>query len=224
MKSDSSVRNSLTIAVIWHYFSYIIMQTLALLAETRRGPALRDILHDLLPQISAFNFFNTSGWLTTLILFLIYLAFRHREVAINYLWIGGVVSIFRGIFISLTTLGPPEVHRKYIPEAMKQLTISQIDFALLFRQWMPLDIFSGGSGMSAAYLTQDLFFSGHTSASFLFILVSKTRGQFIFALVYHIITILALLFTKLHYTIDILGAYFIVYAVYAYFEKKKLLL
>jgi len=156
------------------------------------------------------------------VLLLIVLLGTIRPAAcVNYLRIGALVTLFRGIFIYLTTLGPPFAVMSSAPAAMLELKIEDITPLLLLRQWIPLDVLYGGSHLSAAHLTQDLFFSGHTSTTFLFLLVVGRRDWlFLPILAFHLVTIGLLVITHEHYTIDILGAYFVVYACRAFLEKR----
>jgi len=207
-------------AFIFHYLAYIFMQTLALFAELQRGPVLNDFVLDKLIFVSNLSFITTTFWSIMLVASLIMLSIFKVKIAIDYLRIGAVVSIFRGIFISLTTLGPPS--KVWVPDVMKKLTFNDINFSLLIKQWIPIDVLSGGSGISAAYLTQDLFFSGHTATTFLFLLLVPRQSKlFYIFLIYHVITVVALFLSHLHYSIDILGAYFIVYAIYSFMRKKN---
>ncbi len=210
---------------VLHYLAYIFMQTLALFAETRRGPALPDLIHEWIVPNRHFDWMNSILWLPLLLFFILLLALRRRSACVNYLRIGAVVSLARGIFIVLTSLGPPHAVKSSAPGLMLSLTAHDISFPLLLRQWFPLDVFYGGSGLSAAYLTQDLFFSGHTATTFLLLLVVKKKDPF-FALflIYHVVTVCGLIFTHEHYSIDILGAYFIVYAIRSFLKSREWLI
>ncbi|MBL8018226.1 MAG: hypothetical protein JNM27_01055 [Leptospirales bacterium] len=207
-----------------HYLAYMFMQTLCLLAETRRGPMLSDRMHEWIPAHREYSVFNATIWLPGVIAFILLLSILRPEKCVNYLRVGAAVSFCRGIFIYMTSLGPPQAMLIDTPPAMLSLTMNDITWPLLLRQWFPFDVFYGGSGLSAAYLTQDLFFSGHTATTVLFLFVLGTRDVWFWpALVFHLFTVGLLFLTHEHYTIDILGAYFITYALYVFFEKRRLL-
>ncbi|MFM7282628.1 MAG: phosphatase PAP2-related protein, partial [Planctomycetia bacterium] len=74
----------------------------------------------------------------------------------------------------------------------------------------------------AAYLTQDLFFSGHAATSFLLWLYLRERRVLGWiALLAHILITASVLFAHLHYTIDILGAWAVTYSLFALRARLK---
>ncbi len=218
---DSARWNSLLFWAFLHYLAYVFMQTLALMAEVRRGPTIPDLILDRIPVDRSMDWINSTLWLPLLIIFILILAIYNPDACINYLRVGSFTSILRGIFISLTSLGPPTAISGSSPMMMLHLNYSDITPALLFHQWMPIDVLWGGSGFSAAYLTQDLFFSGHTSSTFLLLLVVPMRTIFYKVFfIYHIVTVAGLFITHEHYSIDVLGAYFVVYATWSFFQNR----
>ena len=215
------MKRKILFGALLQYGAYIIMQTFCLLAETTRGPSLPDRLHEWIPARRDLNLFNSTIWLPGVLLLIVLLGMIRPAACVNYLRIGALVTVFRGVFIYLTTLGPPFAVISSAPKAMLELKIQDITPLLLLRQWIPLDVLYGGGHLSAAHLTQDLFFSGHTSTTFLFLLVVGRRDWLFWPiLAFHLLTIGLLVITHEHYTIDILGAYFVVYACRAFFEKK----
>lgn len=215
------MRKKILIAGALQYSAYIVMQTFCLIAETTRGPSLPDRLHEWIAPQRHLNLFNSTIWLPGVLIFILVLGTLRPAACVNYLRVGAAMTLFRGIFIYLTTLGPPQAVLSSAPKAMLDLKLADITPLLLLRQWMPLDVLYGGGHLSAAHLTQDMFFSGHTSTTFLFILVLARRDWLFWpVLFFHLMTILLLILTHEHYTIDILGAYFVVYACFAFFEKR----
>lgn len=211
------------------------MQTSALFAETRRGPTLPDVMHDLVAVNRSLDFLNSVVWLPLLLVSIFILLVFRPHAALNYLRVGAVMSLLRGLFIPLTTLGPPAVLLAGASPFVLNLKTSDISLPLLFHHWMPLDVFFGGSGFSAAYLTQDLFFSGHTSTTFLLIVTAwrnlrdtarvgfaRMIDQMLlgFTVVVHVVTVVGLFLTHEHYTIDVLAAYLFVYAGWKFFEAR----
>ena len=67
-----------------------------------------------------------------------------------------------------------------------------------------------GSGQT---LTKDLFFSGHTATMFLFFLVIQGRAKVLFLLLTLLIAVSVLL-QKVHYSIDVIGAFLFTYTAY----------
>jgi hypothetical protein len=146
-----------------------------------------------------------------------------RKIATKYLLVGSIVSLVRGIFIFMTSLGAPLAVRESIPIEIQNIKIEDITLKFLLKQWIPFEIFTNEK-FSGFYLTQDLFFSGHTASTFLLLLcLEKKNFIFYIFLLFHINTVFFLIITHEHYTIDILGAYFITYSIYIFMEQKKLI-
>jgi membrane-associated phospholipid phosphatase len=68
-------------------------------------------------------------------------------------------------------------------------------------------------GGNATY-TKDLFFSGHTSTLFIVSLAEKRRGLRIVLIMSTILIGLLLVWQRVHYTIDVVGALLVTFAVY----------
>ena len=83
-----------------------------------------------------------------------------------------------------------------------------------FELLSPWGVFARGSAQ--AYLTKDLFFSGHTATTFLLLLYlwPHRRLRFI-ALGAHALVVASVLLSRLHYSIDVAGAWAVTFAVYA---------
>lgn len=69
-----------------------------------------------------------------------------------------------------------------------------------------------GSGQT---LTRDLFFSGHTSTLFILFLVAESRVQRLVFLLLTLVVATTLLLQHVHYTIDVVAAFFFCYANFA---------
>ncbi len=234
-RSEASPWKLVVIAMLLQYAAYVVMQTSALFAETRRGPTLPDVMHDLVAVNRSLDFLNSVVWLPLLLVSIFILSIFRPYAAVNYLRVGAAMSLLRGLFIPLTTLGPPAVLLAGASPTILNLKPADITWPLLVHHWMPLDVFLGGSGFSAVYLTQDLFFSGHTSTTFLLVIASwrnwkdnarthaalhLDRGIFVFCVLVHVVTVVGLFLTHEHYTIDVLAAYFFVYAGWKFFEAR----
>ena len=241
-------------SLLFHYLGYMFMQTLAVLGEGVRGPTLPDRLHEWIEPRREFAIWNNQIWIFELFFVLILFSIFRRREAINYLRVGGLVSIIRGVFIFLTSLGPTDIfsNSQFIPDM-------SLTPEYLLNFYIPIGgIFFGEK--TVFYLTQDLFFSGHTASTFLFLLIydgtansiffhrhgdkstvflqnnshkqrffrnsiyKKIDYIFILLLLFHLQTVFFLILTHEHYSIDILGAYFIVYAIYKFMRERNLLL
>ncbi len=68
----------------------------------------------------------------------------------------------------------------------------------------------------AAYLTKDLFFSGHTATTFLLTLyVWRWPPLRLPAVAAHVAVVASVFLSHLHYAIDVVGAYAIAFAIFA---------
>ena len=100
---------------------------------------------------------------------------------------GGWVSLLRGLCIAATGLGPVR------PDALSPLDA----------QGNPL------------YLTKDCFFSGHTATTFLLLLyVWRFPRLRACVLALHVLVVLSVFLARLHYTIDVVGAYAVVLSIF----------
>jgi hypothetical protein len=142
---------------------------------------------------------------------------RDRQAFLRFLYIGGIVSLVRGLCVGLTGLGPsdgPDVN-------------AGLSGAALFHAWIVLiNPFSTLFGNAArVYLTKDLFFSGHASSTFLLWLYCrdspKTGWLGPLTLAAHLVTVAVVLLAHLHYTIDVAGAWAVTYSVYALAERNE---
>ena len=154
-------------------------------ANIRASNHVTDIV---LSNIPAFN----VGWLFvggTLLFFFTALALTFFDPRRIPFTLSALALFFfiRGIFISITHLAPFPVE-------------STFDVATVFNR-----IFNGG----------DQFFSGHTGAPFLFALLfwNHLRLRYIF-LGWSIFFATIVLLGHLHYSIDVLAAFFITYSIY----------
>ena len=71
------------------------------------------------------------------------------------------------------------------------------------------------------YLTKDLFFSGHTASTFLLYLCcrgQRTLGAV--ALAAHVLTVAVVFMAHLHYTIDVIGAWAVTFALYTFCSRR----
>ncbi len=109
-----------------------------------------------------------------------------------------VFVIVRSVFITLTHVGPFPIHATIAPES--QAYIKDLIGQKLF---------------SSFFLGNDFFFSGHTGLPFLlaFLYYDKKWLRIIFILL-SVFFGVVVLFAHLHYTIDVLSAFFISYGVY----------
>jgi hypothetical protein len=188
--------------------AYAIMTALALWNELRPAPTVPDLLVAHLPYLGWVDRVNYLAWLLLYPpLSALFLALQPRRW-IRYMITGGLVSLLRGVCIALTGLGPPDpVHAGPGLGGEDPLTA-------LLELLSPWGVFAHGS--ARAYLTKDLFFSGHVATTFLLVLYLWPRPRLRWAaLAAHLVVLGTVLFAHLHYGIDIAGGYAVTFALFA---------
>ncbi len=151
------------------------------------APFLPDIIHSLVFADTSFS--STAVFMLTQVLFWWYFIAVNPARFPAACAIYGIFMVVRGIFTVVTPIGAP------LPR---------------YDDW-PLSeyLFKG------LYYTQDLFPSGHVAHAFLgFLLVKDWIIKHIFLLL-SITQAVVVVAAHQHYTIDVLGGYFVMYGVYA---------
>lgn len=202
-------------AVLFRYLCFVVMLALSLWAESRPAPHLPDLLMDRLPYVGIVDRYNHYLLTVAYIpLALLLLAVDARRF-VRYNVTSGLLSLVRGVCIAATGLGPvrgPDLH------AGMFFANDGRPAGAFFQALADLSTPGGLFAKDAAhvYLTKDLFFSGHTGVTFLLLLYVWPRPWLRrMMLVGHIAVVASVLLAHLHYTIDILGAYAIAFALYA---------
>jgi len=136
-----------------------------------------------------------------------------------------VIFIYGIIIIITVLLAYPlffkirELHR--VISHLSLLLMVRAAFTCFTHLKTPLDayVFQPPHLLSFMYFNSDLFFSGHTAIPFLGFLLFKGHKIRYFFLVASIIMALTVLFMHIHYTIDVLSAFFITYGTYKIGER-----
>ena len=150
------------------------------------------IFYNLLP-LTDVNFLVSIFPIIMTLITLIYLFIFETEKFVYTVFLIGLFNLIRAIFLFSTQLPPPYPRIDDYPY-------------INIPGWF--------------FETRDLFPSGHTGFAFLlFLIVKKSKIYKIFALFATFLIVLGILLMRVHYTIDILGAIFIVYAIYTFSEK-----
>jgi hypothetical protein len=207
------IRESVPAALAWRYGCHAAMLYATLWNEARPAPHLPDTLLDHLPRLAWLDSWSYWLWLVAYVPVTLLLWRRDRGAFLRFLWVGGVVSLARGIAVDLTGLGP--VHGADVNAGMPP--------AALFHAWLRLiNPFASLFGDAAnVYLTKDLFFSGHASSTFLLWLYCRGRGRLAaLALAGHLLTVAVVLLGHVHYTIDVVGAWAITFSLYVLAERR----
>ncbi len=203
-------------ALLWRYVSHTVMLGLCLLNEARPAPSLPDAVLAVVPRIDWIARHNYHLWVLAYIPVAAWLWRRDRRNFLAFLYIGGAVSLLRGVTVNLTGLGPvdgPDVN-------------AGAPLETLWAAWLGLvNPFSAlTTDVAHVSLTKDLFFSGHVSSTFL--LALHCRRQPLLgpvAWVAHGLTVLVVIFSHLHYTVDVVGAWAIVMAIHLAWERRSAL-
>ncbi len=178
------------------------MTVLAVWNETRPGRTIPDPLLDLLPDSLTIERWNYWIWIvawlpgTLAILALDWRRFSRLMVTC------GILSIVRGVAIVATGFGP--VRGADVNAALPW------DTSLFARAVLgilnPFAVFFRDSAQ--IWLTKDLFFSGHAATTLLLVLYARPWRRLQAALLaLHVLVVASVLLGRVHYTIDVVGAW-----------------
>ena len=194
--SDKSFTVSVIVALIFLIVSLIINFYAGTYATESAGNAVKDIILSNIPVIDVDPIFIYGPfvlWLFVTFLFL----YEPKKMPFVVKSIALFV-IIRSVFITLTHIGP-------FPD--------QITLDISPNGWINHFIFGG-----------DLFFSAHTGLPFLMALIFwNNKPLRIFFIIMSVFFGIIVLLGHLHYSIDVLSAFFITYTIYhmaVYFFKK----
>lgn len=203
-----ALRGRIAFALSFRFACYAAMTALALWGETRVGATLHDEVLARLPYVAWVDRLNYVAWLALYLPLSIALFWTEPGRWCRYMITGGLVSLARGVCIAATSLGTPD-------PSVAGAGIGSKTFAQAYLELLsPIDVFANGS--IKAYLSQDLFFSGHVATTFLLLLYVWHRPHLrALAIVAHLAMVAAVLLARLHYSIDVLGAWAFTFAIFA---------
>ncbi len=195
-------------AIAFRYAAYAAMTALALLSELRPAPTLPDAVLARLPYLPWVDRVNYWMWLGLYLPLTAALLWTAPRRWVRYMVTGALVSLARGVTIALTGLGVPD-------PAHAGPGIGGRDFWTAYGELLsPVGVFQRGA--IAAYLTKDLFFSGHVATTFLLWLYLRGRPWLAApALVATLAVTASVLLAHLHYAIDVVGAWAVTFAIFA---------
>jgi len=188
------------------------MTAAAVWNERRPAPAgLPDLVLERVPYVEWVARGNYLLWLALYLPFAAALLWYAPRRFARYTITGGLVSLARGACIAATGLGAPD------PARAGPGLGGRDPFAAFLELVSPWQVFAHGS--MRAYLTKDLFFSGHTATTLLLVLYLRPWPRLrALALLGHVLVVASVFLAHLHYTIDVLGAYAVTFAIYAWRE------
>ncbi len=219
LKSNQMLRgfwDRIWLALFWRYATHSLMVLMTLLSERIPAPSLSDRILEVVPYLPTVSRYNFHLWLLFYFPVGIWLWRVDRDRFVNFLYLGGILSLLRGLTVVATSLGPVRG-----PDVNAGLPLDQV-----LPTW--IGIINPVSALMDAvpnlYLTKDLFFSGHTASTFLLWLYCRRYPRIsTVSLIAHIIVVVIVFLSHIHYTIDVVGAWAITYTVYILGEEKGLL-
>jgi hypothetical protein len=201
------VKDSVIVALTARYTAHSLMLLIAVLREGIAAPALHDAVISTVPLVPVIAKYNYHIWLICYLPVALWFFFINRRRFVQFLYTGAVLSLLRGATIFVTSLGPVEGSDINAGKSMSEL----------FAAWVSIvnPVSALTSDSANLYLTKDLFFSGHTSSTFLLLLYTWRYPKIKYvALVAHIIVVAIVFLSHLHYTIDVIGAWAITFSLY----------
>lgn len=220
VRSLRAIWPTLLRALSVRYAGWVIMMALALYAEGRPAPHLPDVIIDRLPYVAWIDRYNHYVLAIAYLPLSVGLFFVEPARFCRYNVSAGWLSIARGVCIAATGLGPvrgPDIHAGWFASDHGTARYLQALWDLCSPTGLLL------RDAAHIYMTKDLFFSGHTAATFLLLLyVWPFQRLRWLMLVGHIVVVASVFLAHLHYTIDVLGAYAVAYALFAWRERRGL--
>ncbi|WP_248341413.1 sphingomyelin synthase family protein [Anaeromyxobacter paludicola] len=199
---------AILLALAFRALCYAAMTALALHSELRPAPTLPDAVLALVPYVPWVGRANYLLWLLCYLPLTLAFLWSEPRRWVRYMVTGGLVSLARGLCIAATGLGPPDPAHAGPGIGGRSFLEAWADLC------SPLGVFARGT--ASAYLTKDLFFSGHTATTLLILLYVWRRPWLrAAALIGHVLVVASVFLSHLHYTVDVLGAYAFTFALFA---------
>jgi hypothetical protein len=194
-------------ALVFRGACYAVMIAAAVWNELRPAATVPDLLVGNLPYVPWIARTNYLLWLAVYLPLSVGLLWRAPRVFARYTVTAGLVSLVRGGTLLLTGLGPPD------PATAGPGIAGRPPLDAFVALLSPWQVFAKDA--MAAYLTKDLFFSGHTATTFLLAVYlwrfPRVRAS---AVAGHVVVVLSVLFSHLHYGIDVVGGYAVALSIY----------
>lgn len=186
---------------------FVVMVWLSLWAEARPAPQVPDLVLQHVPYVPWVDRWNYVLWVVAYVPVALALLWNDWRRFARYTVTTGVLSVLRGLCIVATGLGP-------VRGADVNAGLSAADrWRALWEIASPVGVF--GRDAAHVYLTKDLFFSGHTATTLILLLYVWRYPVLRWAmLAAHVAVVASVFLAHLHYTIDVIGAYAITFAVF----------
>jgi hypothetical protein len=194
-------------ALLFRAGCYAAMTAAAVWNELRPAPTLPDVAVAHLPYVPAVARTNYLLWLAAYLPISLALLWRAPRLFARYTVTAGLVSLARGGTLLLTGLGVPD------PATAGPGIAGRAPLDAFLDLLSPWQVFAKDA--MAAYLTKDLFFSGHTATTFLLVLYAWRFPRLrIPAAAAHVVVVLSVFLSHLHYAIDVVGAYAVAFSIF----------
>jgi hypothetical protein len=195
-------------AVAFRAVCYVAMTAAAVWNELRPAETVPDLVLAHVPYVAWVANANYLLWLAVYVPLSVGLLLGSARRFVRYTVSAAVVSLLRGVTLLATGLGAPDPAHAGPGIGGRDAVDA---FVALLSPWQ---VFANDA--MAAYLTKDLFFSGHTATTFLLLLYLWPSRRLRWpALAGHVLIVASVFVSHLHYTIDVLGAYAFAFAVFA---------
>ncbi len=195
------------LAIAFRYACFCAMVWMTLLAEVRPAPTLPDAVLAYVPYVPWVDRWNYVAWVLAYIPVAVWLWRKDAERFVRYMVSAGLLALVRGLCILATGLGPvrgADVNAGMSFERRAQAFLELVSFAPVFTD-----------EAARVYLTKDLFFSGHVATTFLLLLyVWRFEALRRVELAGHLLVLATVFLAHLHYTIDVVGAYAVAFALF----------
>jgi hypothetical protein len=196
------------LALLVRAASYAAMTAAALWNELRPAPTLPDAVLAQVPYVEWVARANYLLWLGLYLPVAAALLWTSPRTFVRFTLTGALVSLARGATLLLTGLGAPD------PAHAGPGIAGHSPWQAFLELVSPWQVFAHGS--MRAYLTKDLFFSGHTATTFLLLLYAwRWRRLRWPALLGHVLVVASVFLAHLHYAIDVAGAYAVTFTAFA---------
>jgi hypothetical protein len=200
------------LCIVWRYATHSLMVIVSVLSEAVPAAALHDRVIAAVPFVPLISKYNYHIWLLAYVPIAVWLLKINRNRFVEFMYVGGVLSLLRGLTIFLTTLGP--VNGRDINAGKPLAELLQGALAII----NPVSALT--SPAAGIYLTKDMFFSGHTASTFLLWLYCRPfKTISTVALVAHILVVTTVFLSHLHYSIDVIGAWAVTFSVFTLAQK-----
>ncbi len=195
-------------ALLFRAACYVAMTAAALWNELRPAPTLPDLVLAHVPYVEAVARTNYLLWLVLYLPVAALLLWESPRRFVRYTVTGGLVSLARGATLAMTGLGAPD------PAHAGPGVAGHDPLQALAELVSPWQVFAHDA--MHAYLTKDLFFSGHTATTFLLLLYAWPHRRLrALALAGHVLVVASVFLAHLHYAIDVAGAYAVTFTLFA---------